>query len=416
MSADAVGAPPRVGYVLKKFPRLSETFILNEILGLEARGVEVGIWSHRPPDEPVAHPEVTRVKAPVAHLPAFGASPALASLEVLRAAPADTLGKVLDFVALLPENRRAEIAVQGLILGKAAAARRIGHLHAHFMTVAAHLAHVAHLATGIPYSVTAHAKDIYRHTVDAEVFRRVAGAASALVTVCDANRRFIHEHLLDGAPARVHRIYNGLPLAEIVGPRRPREEDLVLGVGRLVEKKGFHVLLQACRRLRDEGRPVRCVLVGDGEERARLEADRDRLGLAESVTLTGALTRDETLAWMRRAKVLAAPCITGADGNQDALPTVLIEALALGLPSVATPVGGILEIVEDGNHGLVVPESDAPRLAGAIRRLLEDRPLWARCAAAGPARAADRFDRDRTLDELAAVFSRRGAAASGVRE
>jgi colanic acid/amylovoran biosynthesis glycosyltransferase len=272
--------------------------------------------------------------------------------------------------------------------------------------VAAQTAYLVHLFTGIPFSVTAHAKDVYRDAVDPIVFREIADAAVALVTVCESNRRYLGERLLAGRSPRVERIYNGVDLDRLSPPDTARDPRLILGVGRLIEKKGYHVLLHACRLLADRGVAYRCVLVGDGDQRARLLADRDRLDLGGRVDLAGTATRDYVLAWMRRARVLAAPCLTAADGNRDALPTVLLEALALGLPAVSTPVGGIPEIVEDGVEGLLVPEGDPVALAAALQRLLEDGSLWSRTSAAGPPKAAARFDRRAAVRSLIDVFRR----------
>ncbi|HEX2030076.1 MAG TPA: glycosyltransferase family 4 protein [Actinomycetota bacterium] len=397
---------PRVGYVLKKYPRLSETFILDEALALEAAGVDVSIFSLRLPDDGRFHAELARVRAPVEYLPEFGSASTLASfraLEALDGRARGGLGRALAFLDRLPPDRRAGLLVQALHLAERATRQGIEHLHAHFMTVAAHAAYLAHLLTGIPFSATAHAKDLYRESVDAAVFAEVARAASAVVTVCEANRRHIEERLV--ADARVEVIYNGVPLDRLPADRPPRDRRLVLGVGRLVPKKGYGVLLEACRLLADRGVAFRCVLVGDGEERPRLEAQRDRLGLRGSVELRGAASREEVLGCMTRAAVLAAPCVTGDDGNRDALPTVLLEALALGLPVVSTPVGGIPEIVDDGVHGLVVPEGDPVALAAMLERALGDDRLWARMAEAGPRRAAERFDRARTLDRLVELFA-----------
>jgi len=400
----------RVGYVLKKYPRLSETFILNEILGLEAAGVETTVYSTTAADEGRFHADLARVKADVTYLPAFGSAATLGAFEALRdlKPPAEAWERALAFAARLPAERRAGLLVHGLRVAIDARRRRLDHLHAHFMTVAAHVAYVAHLVGGLPFSVTAHAKDVYRNAVDADVFAEIAGRARAVITVCDYNRRFIEERLLKGRPARLLRVYNGLPLAGLeVGPG-PRERDLVIGVGRLVPKKGFDRLVAACAELKRRGAPARFVLVGDGEERGRVAEAVRAHDVADRFELVGALPREEVLRLMGRARVLAAPCVRDDDGNQDALPTVLLEALAAGLPSVATPVAGVPEIVENGAEGLLVPEDDAVALADGLQRLLTDDALWARCSAAGPRKAAARFDRASTLPELVAVF--RGSA------
>ena len=409
-SADAraasgtAGRSLHVGYVLKVFPRLSETFVLDEILGVQASGAEVSIFSLRPAEIGPRHQDVARLRGCLEYLPPFDAASILDGLGAVPAPGSDGRDRALAFLDLLPPERRPMLLVQALSLAQRVRSRRLDHLHAHFLTVAAHTAYLAHLLTGVPFSVTCHAKDIYRDAVDRRVFREVAGAASAVVTVCEANRRWIEEHLLAGHPARLIRVYNGVFLDQVPPPTAARQPGLVLGVGRLVEKKGFHVLLEACRILADRGVPFRCVVVGDGEEAPRLADLRCRLGLQDHVELAGSIPRHEVLDWMSRARVLAAPCLTGTDGNRDALPTVLLEALALGLPAVSTPVGGIPEIIEPGVEGEIVPEGGVEALAAALQRMLTDDLLWRRYAAAGPVKAARRFDRRRTLPELLDVF------------
>ena len=398
-------AAPRVGYVLKKFPRLSETFVLDEVLAVEAAGVDTSIYSLRPPDDEPCHADAGRIRARARYLPRFGSASTMSAFRALRNAgdTAIRLDRALAFLDRLPEERRASILIQALCLADAASAQGVEHLHAHFMTVAAHTAYIAHLLTGLTFSVTAHAKDLYRQVVDQDVFAEVAGAASAVVTVCDANRRHI-ERLLRGRPARVVRIYNGVPIDRMAPDGSPRDRRLVLGVGRLVEKKGFDVLLDASRVMADRGVDHGVVILGDGEERDGLLLRRAALGLEEHVVMPGASTRDEVLRWMRRARVLAAPCVRAADGNQDALPTVLLEALAVGLPVVSTPVGGIPEIVETGRQGLLAPPGDPVALAGELERLLVDDDAWASMSRAARARAEESFDRRVTVADLVDVF------------
>jgi colanic acid/amylovoran biosynthesis glycosyltransferase len=229
--------------------------------------------------------------------------------------------------------------------------------------------------------------------------------------VCDYNAAFLRERLLDGSPARVVRIYNGLPLAEVAAARaaaKEREEDLVLAVCRLVPKKGFDRLIDAAATLARRGSAFRVEILGDGEERARLSARVERLGLEGRVVFRGAVSRDVVLDRMARARVLAAPCVRGADGNQDALPTTLVEALAIGLPSVATPVAGIPEIVEHEREGLLSPEGDVEALADALERVLTDDALRARLSENGPGKAARKFDRRSTTRSLLDLFLGRG--------
>lgn len=399
-----------VGYILKQYPRLSETFILNEILGLEEQGVTTSIHSLRHATEGRFHPAIGRVKGPVRYVADVNKASFLEAIRALPKLQQDRLPEVLEFLDRLPEDRRARLLLNAIDVAESALDAGVDHLHAHFLTVAAQTAHLVSLLTGLPYSITAHAKDIYRTSVDWELAGRLAGAASTVVTVCDANLRFL-AHRLDGTNARLVRIYNGLDSRrphEQQNPSEPtdRQSDLVLGVGRMVEKKGFDLLIDAIALLA-ERREVRCVMVGDGDRRADLEAQAERLGVADRITFVGALGQDEVARWLDQASLLAAPCRVGSDGNQDALPTVLLEALRAGVPCVSTPVGGIEEIVTHGEDGLIVPTENSSALADAIDTLLADPQLRGRFGVAGQAKVASTFDQRVTIEELINVFHQR---------
>lgn len=396
-------SPPRLGYVLKMYPRLSETFIVDEILALEEAGTRLSIFSLRPPDDGRFHGDLALVQATASYLPPFGSVSTFEALRALSRLNISELGTVLDFLDLLPDRRRATLLIQSLHLANLVRAHSLDHLHAHFMTVAAHTAYVAHLLTGVPFTVTAHAKDIFRHEVDAEVFRLIAAAAKAVVTVCDANKAYIEDHLVDNR-ARVERIYNGV-FIDNRAPDIARRTDLILAVGRLVEKKGFHHLVDACADLRRQRQPFRCIIVGEGDQEQRLRRQIAGLDLADSVEMAGPLSRHRVTELMRTARVLVAPCIEASDGNRDALPTVILEALAHGLPVVGTSLGGIPEILDDGASGLLVAPGDVEDLAIAIRRLLVDDGLWRNLQQRGWDRAGQVFDRRQTALDLLAMFS-----------
>jgi glycosyltransferase involved in cell wall biosynthesis len=389
------------------YPRLSETFVVDEIVAVEQAGIDVSLYSLRLPDDGMFHADLADVRATARYLPPLGATSTLEAFRALAGGGVPRPERLLDaltFLDRLPSERRTPLLIQSLNLAAWAMKDGVGLLHAHFLTIAAQATYLAHLFTDIPFTVTAHAKDIYRHTVDPDVVRQVTAAAACVVTVCEANRRHLMSGQLDER-ARVERIYNGVHLDRLRPTSAPREAGLILGVGRLVEKKGYHILLEACRILADEGVTCRCVILGEGEERDRLLSLRRSLSLEGRVELIGAASRQRVLSFMRRARVLVAPSVTGADGNQDALPTVLLEALALGLPVVSTPVGGIPEIVDHGRDGLLAPSGDATALAHAIRRMLEDEPLWHAMSGAGPITAAERFDRRKNAQRLVALFA-----------
>lgn len=394
-----------IGYILKQYPRLSETFILNEILGVEATGASVSVFSLRPPTEGRFHPELASVKAEVHYLPLPEKAAFLDAVRALPGLRTDRLDEVLAFVDGIPSDRRARLVFDAIAVAHQAKLSRVDHLHAHFLTVAAHTAHLVHLLTGLPYTVTAHAKDIYRHGINWEIAARVGSHAVAVVTVCDANLAYLSARL-DGSGTRLARIYNGLGPQASPASLEARTPGLVLGVGRLIEKKGFDVLLDAFAEISATHPAARCVLVGDGDCRQALEQQAVQLGIADRVTFTGAQPQQVVADWLRCAHVTVAPCRVGEDGNQDALPTVLLEALGAGLPAISTPVAGITEIIDHDVEGLIVPSNDVVATAAAMALVLDSPDRWRSMSLAGPVKLAARFDRNQTIDQLVGVMQK----------
>jgi colanic acid/amylovoran biosynthesis glycosyltransferase len=378
---------PRVGYVLKVYPRFSETFIVNELLAHEAAGAQLEIFSLRPPVEGRFHEQLARVRAPVTYIPYHGLK-ADDLWERVRAAAADP-GFWERFAAA--RHERAHDVAQALALAELARVRGITHLHAHFASVATTVARLAAQIAGISYSFTAHAKDLYHEEVSPSDLRRKLADASAVVTVSDYNVAHLREQFGHDA-ASVRRVYNGLDLMafpyEAPAGRPPR----IVAVGRLVEKKGFDVLVAACALLRGAGRAFECLIVGAGEQEGRLAAQIAGLGLGGQVRLLGPRPQGEVIGIVQSGAAFAAPCVVGADGNRDGMPTVLLEAMALGTPCVATDVTGIPELIDHERTGLLVPQRDPAALAAALARLLDDRALRLRLAAAARRRIEAQFD------------------------
>lgn len=397
---------PRIGYVLKMYPRFSETFILNEVLALEDHGADLEIFSLRAPVDGRFHENLARVGAPVSYLPIAGRTSQLwATLREASSVLPDGIAPHLpDLLAADPTD-----AAQALELAMRVVARDIGHLHAHFGSVATTVARLAARLTGISYTFTAHAKDIFHEEVDHAEMRVKAAEAAAVVTVSDFNERWLHAAY--GDDINVVRIYNGLDLDVYTPAPDVRRLPVVVGVGRLVEKKGFRHLVDAVARLRHDGVEIGLELVGTGPEEAALRDQVTRLGLDSAVTFHGPLPQAATRDVVRRAAALAAPCVVGADGNRDGLPTVLLEGLALGTPVVATAVTGIPEAVVDGHTGLLVPEKDPDALAGALRRLLDDPQQATALAANGRRHVEAAFDVRSSTRRLLELYRTAAAAA-----
>ena len=396
-------SPERIGYVLKMYPRFSETFIVSELLGREARGADIEVFSLRPPVDPRFHSALADVRAPVTYVPRARKTEEL--WNVLRQAEPEL--PLLH--RALPELLAADAsdAGQALELAVLVVRRGITHLHAHFASLATTVARLASLLTGVPYSFTAHAKDIFHSSVDPRDLARKIADAHHVVTISDYNERYLRSTYPDAvARTRLHRIYNGLDLDafRFTAPSAQETGEVdVVAVGRLVEKKGFDVLVDAIAHLRDAGRPVRTRIVGGGEKEAELRAQVARLGLEDLVELTGPLPQHEVRAQVDSATVFAAPCVVGSDGNADGLPTVLLEAMALGTPCVSTDVTGITEAIRHEETGLEVAQHDPVGLAAAVVRLLDDHALRTRLARAARDLVEREFDTRRQVAALEAA-------------
>ncbi len=391
----------RVGYVLKMYPRFSETFILTEILAHEAAGLDLTIFSLKHPGDGRFHEALARVRAPVIYLGTESLRATDFWADLVRAgSPNPGVWSRLSAAA----GDDVYDVHQAALLSAHVRARGITHLHAHFATSAATVAMHAASMAGVTFSFTAHAKDIYLDSVNHDRMRRLLREASAGVTVSDFNLQ--HFRATYGPEARrVRRVYNGLDLDEFPFEAPAGRSRSIIGVGRLVEKKGFHSLVEASAILRERGRSFRCEIIGDGPLAGPLAEAVRRRQLEECVVLCGPLPTSQVVQRMRAAAALAAPCVVGADGNRDGLPTVLLEAMALGTPCVSTDVTGIPEVVRHMETGLRVPQHDAVALADALDRLLDDAAL--RCRLAEPARRliVDQFDAHRNCRRLRELFA-----------
>ena len=396
----AVGAM-RVGYVVKRYPRYSETFVVTEILAHEAAGLDVEIFALGNPLEPHFQDAIARVRAPVNYLTGDGVRAADFWAAIGEAAA--ELPEVWEHLRRASDEPGREV-FQAVQLARAVRARGITHLHAHFASAATTVARLASRLAGVPYTFTAHAKDIFHADACPDDLRRKLADAAAVVTVSDYNARHLRDTF--GPPAAgVTRVYNGLDLDRLPFDPPAGRPPVIAAVGRLVEKKGFDVLIDACALLRDEGRAFRCVIVGTGEMEADLRRQARWLELDAHVEFPGARPQPEVFKLVRAAAALAAPCVIGADDNRDGLPTVLLEAMACGTPCVSTDVTGIPEVVRDGLTGLAVPQRDPVALAEALGKLLDDPTLRVRLATAARRLVERDFDTRQNTARLRKLFA-----------
>lgn len=430
-----------IGYVLKGFPRLSELFIASEVHRLEARGIRLRLFVIKSGDEPLRHAIVDQIRATPEYLPqvdsvssislrrwlAGNLHPFIPSIRrVVRRHPLRTLRATATALGLSIRMRQRllgpvrKVYVKELLLAVALADRVLDasdlqQLHAHFCHGTTTVTWLAAMIAGLPFSFTAHAKDIYCPAMNpADLLRRKLAAATFAVTCTEANRQHLQQF---ATRTPVHRIYHGLNVefsSLVRDPPRSRgsagEAFRVLGVGRLVPKKGFDVFVDACAALARRGVPVQATIVGEpGEHDGEVDRRIARLGLSDRVRRLPAMGQTALYDEYRSADVFCLPCRVLDNGDRDGIPNVLLEAMATALPVVTTNISGIPELVVDGVTGLLVAPEDAEATAAALFRLYADRDLAARLGRAGQAIVGERFDGDRLAAELAALFDR-GAA------
>jgi glycosyltransferase involved in cell wall biosynthesis len=395
------GAPIlHVAYVLKRYPRFSETFVVNEILAHEMAGATISIFALRPPADTHFQPSIARVRAPVTYLH----SASVRADDFWTLLEPQLAGDRAQALAGAMDCDGTEV-YQALQLAQALRERGVDHVHAHFATSAATVARLAARIAGISYSITAHAKDIYHEYVNPLGLGQKLADADAVITVSDYNKRHL-DHEYPECAEKICRIYNGLPLEEFPYSPDANRQPIILAVGRLIEKKGFADLVAACSLLSQFDVDYRCELIGGGELEAPLRRQIAALGLEARIHLLGPQPTSAVVAALQRAAVLAVPCVTALNGDRDGLPTVLLEAMALGTPCVATNVTGIPEIVRDGETGLIVPERDPERLARTLCRLLIDRQLAQRLAFRGRRLVEREFDVHRNAAVMRDLFAR----------
>ncbi len=359
--------PPRIAYVLKIFPKVSETFIASELAELHRRGVELRILSLLPPRDKIRHDFIRR-----------------AGLEEM------TCYEPAEFSAVI-DKFRPDL------------------LHAHFATESTAAARELAREHGLPYTFTCHGYDIYRKPpVD---FGARANAAAAVITVSRANASYIAQTF--GVPEQRIRIIpcgvdtSRFCIKERRGPAIPRngpelvdgETPLLLCVARLVTVKNLGLLMRACALLKQRGVRFRCVLIGEGPCRSELEALRARLALEDLVRMSGAADQDEVLKLWQSAAV--GVLVSKSEG----MPVCLMEAAACGVPVVATAVGGVPELVQHGLTGLLTLPENAEDLASSIERLLRDPELRIAMARTSRARAETHFSLASQGDKLLALWA-----------
>jgi glycosyltransferase involved in cell wall biosynthesis len=412
----------RVAFVLKGYPRLSETFIAQEIAALERRGLDILIVSLRHPTERRTHPVHAEIRAPLLYLPEYlhrEPRRVLRAWRAVRRWPAYRQARSVWLRDLMrdPTPNRVRRFGQALVLARELP-EDIGHLHVHFLHTPASVTRYAAILRGLAWSASAHAKDIW---TTPEWEKREKLESCAWLVTCNAANR---EHLAALAPpGRVELVYHGIDLERFAPPaepraprdgRNPNDPVVIMSVGRLVEKKGTDVLLEALARL-PSALHWRFVHVGGGALARALQRRARALGIAKRVAWRGALSQDEVLAEYRTADVFALASRIARDGDRDGLPNVLLEAQSQGIACVATTVSAIPELIGHASTGMLVAPESPEQFAGALQALIVDPVRRHALGEAGRARVTVDFALEANLDRLAQKFGLGGAREARAR-
>lgn len=408
MGLASEAATLRIAVVVSRFPKFTETFVVDEVLALRQLGVDVELFPLLPvepePHQPAAGPLVAG-----AHFGTpWGRDSASALLATARRRPGALLGTVLRL--LLDTWRRPAFLLKDLALlprvcaiARVVDEQRLDHVHAHFATHAGFAAWAIGRLTGLPYSIVAHGSDVHRH--QAMLPTKVREAAF-VATVSEYNRSVILARCGPAVTDRVHVVRQVVHL-----PADPADDVAGAGgvptvscVGTLHEVKGQRHVVEAVARLVVLGRRVRLDLVGDGPDLDDLRDLAARRGLGDRVRFLGALPHDAVIECYARSKVVVVPSVASSDGRREGLPTVIVEAMACGTPVVASDLSGIPELVEHEQTGLLVAPGDVEGLASAIERLLDDPELRARLRAAASARVEREFAPSATAGRIAELI------------
>lgn len=404
---------PRVAYMMSRFPKITETFVLFEMLALQELGFALEVFPLLREREPVTHPEANALVARAHYQPFLSRAILAANLHYLLHSPRAYLGTLCQALArtLRSANYLGGVLAffpKSVLFAREMERLGVGHVHAHFANHPAMAALIVHRLTGIPFSFTAHGSDLH---VDQTALAWKLAQARFGVTVSAYNREFVRERAGSAAADKLRVIHCGVDAGIHVREREVESPTFeILCVAALREVKGHRYLIEACQQLVAEGAALRCHLVGSGPLESDLRARIARAGLQETVVLHGPLAREDVLARMRAAHVLVLPSVLDREGRREGIPVTLMEAMSCGLPVVASRISGIPELVEHERSGLLVPPGDARGLADALERLRASPELRARLGHGARAKVEADFDLRAGARRLAEEILRRDGA------
>jgi colanic acid/amylovoran biosynthesis glycosyltransferase len=393
----------KLGYLFERFPAFTQTFCAPELAELYRQGISPPVYSIRRPTE--ARPaNIPLENIPIYYLPDTNSLEFKIRTKLIPPRLKDLWSGSGD---LRDKGRFREAVYLGQRLKKA----QVSHLHVHFAGLASRTAWWIKRLFGITYSFTGHANDIFCPKPEQRVgLADLLREALFVVVVSDFGANWLQRSFPESAH-KIQRVYNGLDLSVFKPATQEAEPVRLLSIGRLIEKKGFKFLIEACRLLRSSGFSFVCQIVGEGPEHDHLQEAIQVSQLSDIVRLRGALPQTEIVELLSQSSIFVFPGVHDSAGDTDNLPTVLIEAMASSLPTIATRIAGIPEIVQHDENGILVPEKDPVRLADAIRSLAGDQALLERFSRASRRIAEEKFALVNTVGHLKKLFAQFGLNA-----
>jgi len=413
----------QIGYLLRSYPRLSQTFILNEILALEQIGVSIQIFALTDPREKVVQTQVRQVRAPVHYLdetmqPRLLRNTLRENFEVARLHFVGYV-RALFYIASnrgidqgYTASNRWQCFLQAVhliyLLGliERCSRKKVDHLHAHFAHDPTLIAYLVHCITGLPFSFTAHARDLYQ--VPEKVLIDRIRQARAVITCCRANLEYLNR-IAHSQQSKFSLVYHGVNLKDFQPASNPGTgsvptSPLILSVGRLVEKKGFQDLLQALLIVKNRGEGFQCAIYGDGPLCKQLERWIEEHGMTREIVLKGDRTQRELVSVFQNANLFILTPVQTDDGDRDGIPNVLLEAMAVGLPVITTAVAGIPELVDNNQNGLLYQPHDVEGISSGIIELLRSAEKRKRLGSAASNKVREQFDVTQAAKRLKTLF------------
>ena len=390
----------RFAYLFERFPSFGQTFCYREVEELDRQGIEPKIFSIRNPKGEPAQDWDTRIAERVHYLP----EEKELLEEVRRAAKKRKIGS--EILGALDEwGRRTDFLrlYQAIYVGSRLREMGVNHVHAHFAGMAARTAFWINRFFSITFSFTAHANDIFSPHHFEIGLDKLVDTALVIVTETDYAARFLRERFSHRAD-RIHRLYNGLDLSEFGRADFSSAQPFIIAVGRLIPKKGFGDLIRTCGLLTERGQSFRCEIIGEGPLENELRRQIDEAHLQNNVVLAGAKVQTELRRRLAAANVFVLPSVIDPDGGMDNLPTVIMEAMATGLPVVSTTVGGIPEMVIESETGFLVQPGNTMAMTDAIQKVINDSSLAARLGRSGYERARALFSIQKNVRHLSTLI------------